>query len=59
MGNFVSNAGKDRRQLNLQFGGAYAVGYDFDGNWDKQPDAVLIDIFLAIFAGKTQVEADT
>ena len=34
------------------------VGYDFAGKWDKTKDTVLIDNFLAIYAGPTKGDAD-
>lgn len=35
-----------------------AAGYDFDGRWDKAKEMMLIDNFIAVYAGKTAEEAE-
>ncbi|MDQ4121062.1 MAG: hypothetical protein M3209_06415 [Acidobacteriota bacterium] len=34
-----------------------AVGYDFEGLWDKNRENILIPNFLAVYAGETEEEA--
>jgi hypothetical protein len=36
-----------------------AVNYDFEGRWDKAKEMVLIDNFIAVYAGQTEEEAET
>ena len=36
-----------------------AVGYEFEGLWDKNRESILIPNFLAIYAGETKEEAET
>lgn len=35
-----------------------AVNYDFEGRWDKAKEMVLIDNFIAVYAGETEEEAE-
>ncbi len=35
-----------------------AVGYEFEGLWDKNRENILIPNFLAIYAGETKEEAE-
>ena len=35
-----------------------AVNYDFEGRWDKAKEMVLIDNFIAVYAGATEEEAE-
>jgi hypothetical protein len=35
-----------------------AAGYDFEGRWDKAKEMMLIDNFIAIYAGTTPEEAE-
>ena len=69
-GEYIEAVEKERKELqNLQLErkvfASYgcpnmdAVGYDFEGLWDKNRESVLISNFLAVYAGETKEEAET
>jgi len=68
-GEYIEAGEAERKQLQSQYPerkvfASYecpnmaAVGYDFPGKWDAKKEMALVTNFLAIYAGKTNAEAE-